>query len=42
MPKQKQKSVGNQICGINGCAKPATMTVAFQFGFSSRFCGLLR
>jgi hypothetical protein len=37
MPKP-QKSIDNIICGFNGCAKPATMKITFQLGFSARFC----
>lgn len=31
-------SVGNQICGINGCKKEANRKVEFGLGFSAGFC----
>ena len=40
MPKQDQKYIKNQICGIDGCHKPATLALTFQLGFSARFCTL--
>jgi hypothetical protein len=38
MPEPRQKSIENKVCGFYGCAKPATIRVAFQLGFSVRFC----
>lgn len=40
MPKQYQKYIKNQVCGIHGCHKPAILAVTFQLGFSARFCTL--
>lgn len=31
-------SVGNQICGSNGCEKEANRKVEFGLGFSAGFC----
>jgi hypothetical protein len=38
MLEKGEKYLDNQICGFNGCIKPATVRVTFQVGFSARFC----
>jgi hypothetical protein len=34
----KMVSVGNRICGSNGCNKDAKRKVDFELGFSAGFC----
>jgi hypothetical protein len=38
MLEREQKSIRNQICGVNKCNKPATKLIIFPLGFSAKFC----
>jgi hypothetical protein len=33
-----KKIVNNELCGINGCNKPAHKRILFSLGFSANFC----